>query len=415
MSDLSPRPVPPRPETLYGVTGTNGKTTTTTLISFVLRRLGHETAHSTTLETRICGEPTPIVAFQELMQACAERGVPNGVCEVTSRSLARGMSIRTPFDIAVFTNFTRDHMETHGNAENYLAAKASLFATLRSWPADAPRRSVAVLNGEDPATPLILLVTRADTRLYTFGFAPTPLPGCVEGRPSTHFWAEDLDIDGARTQFTLHASPLAEPVRLTVQLTGRHMVANVMAALAALHGAGHRLEDLIGPVSEFLGVRGRFEQVPGPSGAPSVFVDFAHTPDGLKCALEAARAVATRAPGGRVTVVFGAGGGFDPGKRPQMGAVAAALADLVIVTSDNPRHEAPAEIARQIRLGAVGPHVVTVLNREAAIRRAISGRKAGDVVLIAGKGHELTQTIGGRTLPFSDIAAARLAFNAISR
>lgn len=406
----------PRPEMLYGVTGTNGKTTTTTLLSYVLRSLGQTTAHSTSLETRICGEATPITAFNDLMCACAERGITNAVCEITSRALSRGMSIRTPFDIGVFTNFTRDHMETHGTAENYLAAKASLFATLRRWPADAHRRSVAVLNGEDPATALILLVTRPDVRLYTFGFEPAPRPECVGDREATHLWASDVEVDATRTRFTLHAPALmsGEP-RLEIKLAGRHMVANVLAALAALHGAGHSLEDVTGPVCAFDGVPGRFEPVPGPPGSPHVFVDFAHTPDGIRCALETARAVAARTPGATVTIVFGASGGYDAGKRPEMGVIAAALADRVIITTDNARNEPPAEIARQVRRDITGGHVTTVLDRAAAIETGLRGRKAGDVVLVAGKGAEVTQKIGRHVLPFSDVAVVRSLLARFSR
>ncbi|MCK6571007.1 UDP-N-acetylmuramyl-tripeptide synthetase [Myxococcota bacterium] len=406
-------PPPRAPEaTLVGITGTNGKTTTTLLVSHLLRATGQSTVVGTTVGAQVAGEPTPVSAFGELLRLGETRGVPYAVFEVTSRALAGGLSARAPFDAAVLTNFTRDHLETHATPEAYLAAKAALFATLgRGRAADrAPRPPVAVLNGDDPASALVLSVTPPRAGLYTFGFAAAP---AVElGRPGAHLWAEDVRVGPAGTAFTLHAPGLDAPTRVTLRLAGRHMVQNTLAALAVLSGLGRDLAPLLAPLSTFTGAPGRFERVPSGAddAAPAVFVDYAHTPDGLRCALETARAFAD-ASGGAVWLVFGAPGGYDPGKRPEMGAIAAALADRVVVTTDNPRDEDPAAIAEQVVAGSSGAGLRTILDRGLAITTAITEAAPADVVLIAGKGHERVQIVRGVSHPFvdADVAARALS------
>lgn len=407
-------PPPRAPEaTLVGITGTNGKTTTTLLVSHLLRATGQSTVVGTTVGAQIAGEPTPVSAFGELLRLGESLGVPYAVFEVTSRALAGGLSARAPFDAAVLTNFTRDHLETHATPEAYLAAKAALFATLgRGRAADrAARPPVAVLNGDDPASALVLSVTPPRAALHTFGFAAAP---AVElGRPGMHVWADDVRVAPEGTVFTLHAPGLDAPTPVTLRLAGRHMVQNTLAALALLCGLGHDLAPLLAPLSTFTGAPGRFERVPNAAddtAAPAVFVDYAHTPDGLRCALETARSFAD-ASGGAVWLVFGAPGGYDPGKRPEMGAIAAALADRVVVTTDNPRDEDPAAIASQVVSGASAKGLRTILDRHVAIMTAISEAGPADVVLIAGKGHERVQIVRGVSHPFidADVAARALA------
>jgi UDP-N-acetylmuramoyl-L-alanyl-D-glutamate--2,6-diaminopimelate ligase len=364
--------------------------------------------HGTTVGAQVAGEPTDVTAFGALLRLGAEKGVPYAICEVTSRALADGLAKRVPFDAAVLTNFTRDHLETHATPEAYLAAKASLFATLgRGRPPTAPA-PVAVVNGDDPAAALVLLVTAGTARVCSFGFAPAPTVDL--GRVVDHLWAEAVTVTPEGTTFTLHAPGLGGAPRLTLRLAGRHMVANALAGLAVLHGLGLELSAFLDPLGTFAGAPGRFERVFGPPGGPAVFVDYAHTPDGLRCALETARAFADAAGGG-VTVVFGAPGGYDAGKRPQMGAVAAALADRAVVTTDNPRNEDPAAIAAQVVSGAPEGTLRTLLDRRSAIEAAIAEAGPRDVVLVAGKGHERTQIARGRTTPFvdGDVAAAALA------
>jgi UDP-N-acetylmuramoyl-L-alanyl-D-glutamate--2,6-diaminopimelate ligase len=318
----------------------------------------------------------------------------------------------------VFTNLSRDHLDYHGDPEHYLAAKAQLFMTL------SPDGS-AVLNAADPASALLAEVTPPTVRRFAYAASREKIaPECRELVPQ--LVAADIQITAGGTRATLEPSELADALggRLELSVLGVANVENAFAAALATHALGYSPQSISDGLRDFAGVRGRFERV---WSDPLVVVDYAHTPDALEKTLVLARSLAGNAS---LIVVFGCGGETDPGKRPEMGRVAAALADRVIVTSDNPRHEDPAKIAEAVRTGALqasheeGPepssrkpveeYLEIELDRAAAIGRAIqiARRGSGDIVVIAGKGHETTQCIGDTATPFDDAELARAACRA---
>jgi UDP-N-acetylmuramoyl-L-alanyl-D-glutamate--2,6-diaminopimelate ligase len=375
----TPEAPPPRPEWLVGVTGTNGKTTTASLVDHLLRAAGWRVALATTVGTWIDGEPREgVTAFRDVLRA--GDGCRAVVQETTSFSLGRGLARIAPFDAGVFTNLTHDHLDQHGGSyEHYLAAKAQLFLSLARSPRPDP---VAVLPAAAPATPLLAEILDPRVRRVTWGWAEDG-PADVEGA----FDAGGLSIRGVR-------APSA--------LVGRHLAENVLAAVAfVVEGAGVPLADALAAVATFPPVPGRFEVV-NPGGAPAVVVDYAHSPDALQRTLEAARGRVA----GRVWLVFGCGGERDAEKRPVMGRIAASMADRVVLTTDNPRGEDPRAIAAQVRAGIGDRPVDEIDDRASAIAHAIRGANPADLVLIAGKGHERTQALPTGLVPFDDRAAA---------
>jgi UDP-N-acetylmuramoyl-L-alanyl-D-glutamate--2,6-diaminopimelate ligase len=391
---------------LSGVTGTNGKTTTAYLLEQLLRAVGRTTALIGTIEYRIAGEvrPAPHTTpeSRDLLALLAEgvaRGVTEGVMEVSSHALEQGRVWGVPYDVAIFTNFTQDHLDYHGTMEAYFAAKRKLFdgSQVRGTGARSPR--VAVLNAEDDTqAALVETAQAAGSEIWSYG------------ADRGDFRARNIAMRPSGMSFTL-VTPQGE-VLIEVALTGRVNVLNLLAATAAAMARGLSLAQIADVAPKLHAVPGRFEAVD--AGQPfTVVVDYAHTDDALRNVLALARdLVLVQHDGekqGRVLTVFGCGGDRDRTKRPRMGRAAAEASEIVIITSDNPRSEDPRTIMDEILPGTTGlPATVEVEpDRAKAIALAMSKARAGDIVVIAGKGHEKTQTIGRQVLPFDDVAVAR--------
>ncbi len=355
-----------------GVTGTNGKTTTTQLVGSVLRAAGLPTEVFGTLSGPFTTPEAPVL--QRNLSLAVDGGARAVAMEVSSHALALERVAGTHFDVAVFTNLGRDHLDLHGTLERYFAAKARLF--------EAQLSDVGVVNADDVHGRLLL--DSMGIEAVPFGIAD----------------AEDVEVSATRHAYTWRG------VRIEVGIGGAFNVMNSLAAATACAVAGVEPDVIAAALREAPPVPGRFEPVDAGQDF-AVVVDYAHTPDGLREALHAARAaVAER----RVIVVFGCGGDRDREKRPEMGAVAAELADRVVITSDNPRSEEPSAIIDATFAGVpqgYRTHVVTEPDRRSAIALALQMAQPGDIVVIAGKGHEATQTVGGRVLPFDDRGVAR--------
>jgi UDP-N-acetylmuramoyl-L-alanyl-D-glutamate--2,6-diaminopimelate ligase len=388
---------------LSGVTGTNGKTTTAYLLEQLLRAAGRSTALVGTIEYRIAGEvrPAPHTTpeSRDLLVLLAEsvaRGVTEGVMEVSSHALEQGRVWGVPYDVAIFTNLTQDHLDYHGTMERYFAAKRKLFDGSQ---AAAPR--VAVLNAEDDTqTALVETAQAAGSTIWSYG------------AERGDFRARDIAMRPNGMRFTLVTPQGEAPIE--VALTGRVNVLNLLAAGAAAMARGLSLAQIAENAPRLHAVPGRFEAVD--AGQPfTVVVDYAHTDDALRNVLALARdLVSQRRDGekhGRVLTVFGCGGDRDRTKRPRMGRAAAEASEIVIVTSDNPRSEDPRAIIDEILPGTAGlPATIEVEpDRAKAIALAMTKARARDIVVIAGKGHEKTQTVGRQVLPFDDVAVAREA------
>jgi UDP-N-acetylmuramoyl-L-alanyl-D-glutamate--2,6-diaminopimelate ligase len=373
-----------------GVTGTSGKTTTAFLLYAVLAAAGRRPGLLGTVETRVDGERRPAtrttaeaIDLQRLFREMLDAGDRSCAMEATSHGSALGRLDGVRFAALVFTNLSQDHLDFHPTMEDYFQAKRRLFFGEAPPPA-------AVNVGDDHGRRLAEELAAAGTPLVTFGFAED-----AEVR------AEALDLAGAVTTCTAAGIPLR------IRLRGRFNVENVLGVVAAARLLGIPDEAVAAGVESVGGVPGRFEVVD--EGQPfTVVVDYAHKPGALENVLRAARELTA----GRVLCVFGAGGDRDPGKRPLMGRIASELADVPILTSDNPRSEDPAAIAEQVLAGMSGEPEVE-LDRRAAIVRAIEQAEPGDVVVIAGKGHERGQEIAGRIVPFDDREVASEALRAL--
>ncbi|HEU4537457.1 MAG TPA: UDP-N-acetylmuramyl-tripeptide synthetase [Polyangiaceae bacterium] len=389
------------------VTGTNGKTSTTSMVAAVAAAAGLTTARITTVGSWVGDEPiaaeVSVEAYAATLRRAAERGAEAFAIEVTSQALAAGFAPPWPVDVAVFTNLTHDHLDYHKTMEAYLAAKARLFVGLGA-------SAVAVLNAADEASALLDEVTPPGVRRCWYAARPVD-PACAAARLDLR--AAALRPHRAGTEIALAPSPLADALggELTTPLVGAPFAENALAAACAGAALGLEPAAIRRGLASMRPVSGRFEIV---IERPLVVVDYAHTPDALARVLESARALVA-GEGGRVACVFGCGGGRDAEKRPLMGRAAADAADLVIVTSDNPRHEDPAAIADAVEAGARGgaARVQRELDRAAAIARAIAWAGPVDAVIIAGKGHERHQDRGGRALPFDDGEVARRAHRAL--
>lgn len=375
---------------VVGLTGTNGKTTTAEQIDAMLRHdgVGWRCGRIGTLGASIDGVPHPsslttpeAPALQALLAHMRDGGLQAVAMEVSSIGLHQRRVDSTRFHVGVFTGLTRDHLGFHGTMEAYARAKARLFTDLLRPAGGLPR---ALLCGDDPSW--TRMQPPADRWLYGVG------PGC-DAR------LEGLACGPRGLQFELHTPVGSAQVRSP--LLGRHNALNVAAAVTAGVLLGAELQACAAAVAEGPIVRGRLETVPNDRGV-LVAVDYAHTPDALAAALGAVRDLVP----GRSILVFGCGGDRDAGKRPQMGEVARRLADVVVVTSDNPRSEDPLQIIADILQGT-SESVHSVVDREEAIALALELAEEGDAVLIAGKGHETTQAFRDRTVPFDDRAVAR--------
>jgi UDP-N-acetylmuramoyl-L-alanyl-D-glutamate--2,6-diaminopimelate ligase len=377
------------------VTGTNGKTTTVSMVAAIVAAAGETPARLTTLgawvgDDKIASE-RPTGEFLDTVEAAVARGARTLALEVTSKALAAGLARRWPPRIAVFTNLSRDHLDMHGSAERYLAAKAQLFMAL--GPGD-----VAVINGDDPSGRLIEEVLRPGVHVRRFSLRD----------PEAGLAATRVLPSRTGTRIELAPSPLADALggALELSVLGTVHGSNAMAAALAADAASYPPAAIAAGLASFAGVPGRFQIV---GRAPLVAVDYAHTPDGLAGTLATARQLVE--DGGRLICVFGCGGDRDRGKRAPMGEIAHRLADLAVLTTDNPRFEDPATIAAMVRAGAEGPGAAwhLELDRPAAIRWAIAAAAPADVVVIAGKGHEAVQEIRGAEIPMSDVELAGAA------
>jgi UDP-N-acetylmuramoyl-L-alanyl-D-glutamate--2,6-diaminopimelate ligase len=373
---------------LIGVTGTNGKTTTTGLLASVLRAAGDPTGVIGTLSGAHTTPEAP--ELQARLAAMRDDGARSVVMEVSSHALALHRVDGTRFDAAVFTNLGRDHLDLHQTVDEYFRAKATLFE---------PERTVmGIVNVDDP---------------YGRRLAETAR---VEIVPFSREDVDDVEVGAASVSFTWRAPFVGATARVAVPLGGTFNVMNALAAATTAGALGVPADVILTGLAGAEPVPGRFERVtPGPPGASAVevIVDYAHTPDGLEEVIVAGGAVVGAT--GRVIVVFGAGGDRDREKRPLMGAVAARLADVVVITSDNPRSESPSAIVDDIVAGIdLGDRarVDVEIDRAEAIRHAIEMAQPGDLVIIAGKGHESTQTIGDHVVAFDDRIVARHALEA---
>ena len=376
-----------------GVTGTNGKSSTTHLIAHAIAAAGHSVLSESTLGYWLDGEelnvPRTSRGYLAALREAAERGARHAVCEVTSAALARGFARVWRYDLAVFTNLSRDHVEAHGSWEHYLASKAQLFVHLGPG-------CTAVLNACDPAA---LLVDRVTPEDVTRRFFALDSRGERLARPDLA--AASVSLSAAGTRLELEPSALSDALggELATQMVGHVFAENVLAAALAVLGSGIPAEHVRAGLAACPVVRGRFEIV---CQAPIVAIDYAHTPDALARTCDTARALTQ---GGRVILVFGAGGGADEPKREPMGRAVGERADWALVTSDNPRDEDPKRIAEAVARGARRggrAHVQIELDRACAIERALTMARPNDVLVIAGKGHERGQTVAGVEQPYSD-------------
>ncbi|MGD1347935.1 UDP-N-acetylmuramoyl-L-alanyl-D-glutamate--2,6-diaminopimelate ligase [Mycobacterium seoulense] len=383
--------------TVVGITGTAGKTTTTYLVESGLRAAGRTAGLIGTIGIRIDGADVPSAlttpeapALQAMFAAMAERGVDTVVMEVSSHALALGRVDGTGFAVAGFTNLSRDHLDFHPTMADYFEAKAKLF---------------------DPASPLrartVVVCIDDDAGRAMAARAGDAITVSVAGQPA-HWRAMDVIPMGAGGQQFTAIDPAGVRHRVGIRLPGHYNVANCLVALAILDSVGVSPEQAAPGLLETR-VPGRMEEIDCGQDFLAL-VDYAHKPEALRSVL-----ANLRRPGRRLAVVLGAGGDRDAGKRRPMGEIAAELADFVVVTDDNPRSEDPAAIRREILAGARGGNaeVVEIGDRRAAIDRAVAWARPGDVVVVAGKGHETGQRAGGETRPFDDRVELGAALKAL--
>jgi len=382
---------PSRALHMVGVTGTNGKTSVAHWIAQAFSQLGRKTAVIGTIGNGFPGALTPAlnttpdaIELQQRLAHYRQQGAAACAMEVSSHGLAQGRVNGTSFNVAVLTNLSRDHLDYHGNMENYADAKARLF----SWPG----LEWVVVNVDDAFGQQLESETRP-ARVAGYGFQR----GAVIG--------EKLRLSQAGLHLSVHTD--WGNAEIDAPLLGRFNAANLLAVLTTLLVSGVKLDDACQALAHITPPPGRMQTFGG-NAHPLVVVDYAHTPDALEKVLATLREIVS---GGRLICVFGCGGNRDKGKRPLMGQAVAKGADEVWITSDNPRNEDPRQIIDDILAGTGGkPHVEP--DRARAIFEAIGGAHHGDVVLIAGKGHEEYQEIAGERVPFSDVAVAKKALEA---
>lgn len=368
---------------LAGVTGTNGKTTTVYMLDAIFRAAGDVSGLVSTIERRIGSKIRPAprgtpeaIDLQRLLSEMLSAGVARCAVEVTSEGIAQGRTDETDFDVAVFTNLSQDHLNFHHTMENYYLAKRFLFT-------DLAHAAAVSVNDEWGRR----LASEAGIPVTTFGTRKADLI------------AEDMQLGGKGSSF--RAAGRGLDIEIHIRIPGAFNVMNALGAAAAANILGIAPGDIASGLESLAGVPGRFEKVDARQPF-AVIVDYAHTPDGLAEVLAAARGLGP----GRVIAVFGCGGDRDAGKRPLMGEAAGRGADLVFATSDNPRSEDPLQILREIEKGLaespppLGYEIIS--DRAEAIRRALGEARDGDVVVIAGKGHETGQEFADRMIDFDD-------------
>lgn len=378
-----------QPRTVVGITGTNGKSSVAGFTRQIWARLGHNSASMGTLGLDAEGfapgpsltTPDP-VTLHETLSDLASAGVHHLALEASSHGLDQYRLDGVRFTAAAFTNFSRDHLDYHKTEAAYFDAKLRLFRFL------LPHDGAAVLNADSPYFEPVADACRASGhRIRSFGIQTSDI----------HI----ADVSALPNGLRLCVTMRDKSYETRLNLVGGFQAYNVLAALGLAVETGADLTDAFGALAHLRGVRGRMERVGALDNDAQVYVDYAHTPDALKTALISIRPHVH----GKLHVVFGAGGDRDSGKRPMMGKVAAEHADRIIVTDDNPRREDPDSIRRQILQGC--PAATEIGNREEAIATAIGTLERGDILIIAGKGHETGQIVGNETLPFDDAEVAR--------
>ncbi|MEO6830524.1 MAG: UDP-N-acetylmuramoyl-L-alanyl-D-glutamate--2,6-diaminopimelate ligase [Acidobacteriaceae bacterium] len=387
---------PEKKLTLSGVTGTNGKTTTTYLLESMLRSAGRTSIMVGTIEYHVGGEvrPSPHTTPEsrdlfELFAEGVQADATEAVMEVSSHALDQGRVWGLHWDTAVFTNLTQDHLDYHGDMESYFQAKAKMFLGTGA----APPRVAAIHAGDSYGERLIPLARNAGCEIVTYAME------------RGDFYATDVQLAAQGTRFRM-VTP-AGMINVRTQLAGPVNVLNLLAASAAAMARGLTLKEIVRGVESIQHVPGRFQTVD--CGQPfTVAIDYAHTEDALRNVTRLARELAS-AHNGRVITVFGCGGDRDRSKRPRMGRAAGDGSDFVVATSDNPRSENPATILAEILPGLVasGTRFIVEEDRMHAIHLALAEARANDVIVIAGKGHEKVQIVGDSTLPFDDAEVAR--------
>ena len=388
-AELAARFFAPYPDTIVAVTGTNGKTSTVEMTRQLWRMTGHRAASIGTLGVTTSddqvktGLTTPdIITFLNNMAGLERMGITHVAYEASSHGLDQHRAEGVTLKAAAFTNFSRDHLDYHSSMDTYFEAKMRLFDEL------LPPGGTAVVWTDDPKSEdvieraeqrghKVLTVGRAGETIRLANQSPTPLGQALL-----------LEHDD-------------RSLKLSLPLIGAYQAANVLVAAGLVMATGVGFDRVFSAMQRVAPVRGRLERAVISRGGVPVYIDYAHTPDALDAAIAALRPHVD----GRLITVFGAGGDRDQGKRPEMGRIAAALSDIVIVTDDNPRSEDPARIRADILAGA--PDATEVSGRREAIAEAIRLARPGDIVLVAGKGHETGQIIGDRVLPFDDALVAR--------
>lgn len=386
-----------------GVTGTNGKTTTAFLLESMLNSVGRKTVLVGTIENHVAGavRPAPHTTPESrdllaLFREGADGGATEAVMEVSSHGLAQGRVYGLPYDVAIFTNLTQDHLDFHRTMENYFAAKRGLFDGSLGH---APR--AAVVNGDDPYGQELAGVARAlGAEVFVYGLR------------AGDFRVEDAEMAAAGMRFRVVTPQGAAEMR--TRLTGRVNLYNLLAAAGAAMSRGLTLEQVAAGAGALDQVPGRFQTVDA-GQAFTVAVDYAHTDDALRNLLSLAREFVGAEH--RVITLFGCGGDRDRAKRPKMGRAAGEGSDLVVLTSDNPRSEDPEAIIADALpgLAPTGTQYVVEADRARAIRRALEAAQPGDIVLLAGKGHEKEQVLRDRTIPFDDAAVADAALRELEK
>ena len=388
-AELAAKFYAPYPETVVAVTGTNGKTSTVEMTRQIWRMSGHRSASIGTLGVTTSddqvktGLTTPdIVTFLNNMAGLERMGISHVAYEASSHGLDQHRCEGVPLAAAAFTNFSRDHLDYHETMEAYFEAKMRLFDQL------LPSGRPAVIWTDDPKSDEVIARCRArDHQILTVGRKGDTIR-LVEQTPTALGQTLKLEHGG-------------KPYRLALPLIGAYQASNVLTAAGLVLATGGKWESTFSAMQRVAPVRGRLERAVISRGGVPVYIDYAHTPDALEAAIAALRPHVE----GRLITVFGAGGNRDQGKRPQMGEVATRLSDVVIVTDDNPRSEDPALIRSAIMAGASG--ATEVPGRREAIAEAIRIAREGDIVLVAGKGHETGQIVGDKVLPFDDALVAR--------
>jgi len=388
---------PAQPRVIAAVTGTNGKTSVAAFCRQIWTRLGHPAAALGTLGVTgadgvaeiIHTTPDPITLHRVLDQL-ARSGIDHLALEASSHGLDQCRLDAVRVAAAAFTNLSQDHLDYHPDAAAYLAAKLRLFDTVM-----APG-GTAVLNGDAPQSGHLARLCRArGHRLVTVGAGAADFR-LVAAEPAGEGQVLTIEVFGRRR-------------RLVLPLVARFQAENALMAAALVIACGGETEAVLGALESLVGVPGRMQAIAGHPRGAAVYVDYSHTPDSLEHALAALRPHVA----GRLVAVFGCGGDRDRAKRPMMGRIAARLADRAIVTDDNPRGEDPAAIRAAVR--AADPRIEEIGDRAEAIRRAVAALDRGDVLLIAGKGHERGQTIGDAVVPFDDAAVARAVIAALAK